>query len=58
LRETASREGMTLVTTEKDAVRLDVSKGDIVILPVELSLSNDTLMSYVVKAMIHRRSAL
>jgi tetraacyldisaccharide 4'-kinase len=58
LREAAKHSGLTLVTTEKDAVRLDGAAGDIVFLPVELHAADDRLMSSIDKAMSHRRSQL
>jgi tetraacyldisaccharide 4'-kinase len=58
LRATAKSAGLTLVTTEKDAIRFDDAKGDIVVLPVELHISENDLMPFIHKAMSHRRSEL
>jgi tetraacyldisaccharide 4'-kinase len=56
LRVLAKHAGLTLVTTEKDAIRLDGVMDDIVVFPVELHEADDGLMSSINEAMRHKRS--
>jgi tetraacyldisaccharide 4'-kinase len=58
LRNEAKHTGLTLVTTEKDAIRFDDAKSDIVVFPVELQMNENLLMPLIQKAMSHRRSEL
>ena len=53
----AEAAGLTLVTTEKDAVRLPAGTADIEVLPVTLSSEGDGLLALVLAAIARRRSA-
>ncbi|MFM9972956.1 MAG: tetraacyldisaccharide 4'-kinase [Beijerinckiaceae bacterium] len=57
LREEASKSGLQLVTTEKDAVRLAYPREDIAVLPVQLQADEDALTALLSSALSRRRSA-
>ncbi len=57
LRQEAAAKGLTLITTEKDAMRLPADAGDIDMLPIALSPEGDGLLALVLGAIARRRSA-
>ncbi len=57
LRQEAAAKGLTLVTTEKDAMRLPADARDIEMLPIALSPEGDGLPALVLDAIARRRSA-
>ncbi len=57
LRQEASAQGLTLVTTEKDAARLPADAHDIEMVPITLSPEGDGLLAVVLAAIARRRSA-
>lgn len=57
LRHEAAAKGLTLVTTEKDAMRLPADARDIDMLPITLSPEGDGLLALVFGAIARRRSA-
>ncbi len=57
LRRDAAGAGLTLVTTQKDAMRLPPDASDIVALPVSLELDGSALISAVLAAIDRKRSA-
>jgi tetraacyldisaccharide 4'-kinase len=57
LRRLAAARGLTLVTTEKDAMRLPPGVADITMLPVSLSVSGEALFALLAEAIARRRSA-
>jgi tetraacyldisaccharide 4'-kinase len=57
LRRDAVVAGLTLVTTEKDAMRLPPDAADIVVLPVSLEMDGSALISAIHAAIGRRRSA-
>jgi tetraacyldisaccharide 4'-kinase len=54
----ASTGGMTLITTEKDAVRLRVFDQEIMTLPIALRTDVSTLMALLMKAIDRKRSPI
>ncbi len=56
LRQQAEAQGLTLVTTEKDAMRLPAETPDIAVLPVSLELDDASLLQMIRRAIDRRRS--
>jgi len=58
LRAEASAAGLTLVTTEKDAMRLPHHSEEIAVLPIALAMEDDGLVERVAEAIGRRRSPI